>query len=738
MGLHARGGNPPGAVRSPACTPQAPLREAVEVWSLSQGIRQGGSSRTPHGNRIPSTGPSRLADDKRPPLFTARTARHFAVVVFLAVLAVSAYVNTLQNDFVWDDTQQVLRNPDIGGAGWSHFFTSDVWAFTHPGERSRNNYYRPLQMLTYRLTAQLFGFNARAFHGVNLILHLLATILAYAVLYQITRRLALALAAAALFAVHPIHTEAVDWISASTELGCGVFFLLAFYLFLLASRASAGGPAEQRGERFRTGALWVSSCGCFALALLWKEMALTLPLAIASYLILCAAGTPSAFARLRKALFITLPYWTVVAAYLPLRYHALGFLYVSQRKWVLSPSDYVLTIIHLTAKYWCKLLLPVHLNAYHMFDPVRSLAEPRALGAILFLVLAAAGVGYGWRRAPLAVFAASWAFLTLVPVLNLRAVGRNVFAERYLYIPSVGFCLLIVWLASKGIAMLPVGHRAWAGGCALTLLAFLYLAQTVRRTTDWRDDFTFFSRTLEASPNSPDMENGVAQLLRSERADVRGAEHHYLRAVALAQDRDPPEWDQIDSAYVGLALIYSERGQFDQALDALDKAQAADPNDNGVQSARGGVLLQVGRWREAEKVLHNALQANANDENTLNGLGIIAWQDEHQYEQAVDYFQRALRAHPASDSFNASLHNNLGAVYCEMGRCSEGIAHFQRAVELTPDDPEYRTNLGSAFGLTGHLAEARAELEKVLTVAPNYAPARASLSNLEEQERRTH
>src|SRR5271157_2467877 len=271
-----------------------------------------------------------------------------------------------------------------------------------------------------------------------------------------------------------------------------------------------------------------------------------------------------------------------------------------------------------------------------------------------------------------------------------------------------------------------------------TLLAFLYLAQTVRRTTDWRDDFTFFSRTLEASPNSPDMENGVAQLLRSERADVRGAEHHYLRAVALAQDRDPPEWDQIDSAYVGLALIYSERGQFDQALDALDKAQAADPNDNGVQSARGGVLLQVGRWREAEKVLHNALQANANDENTLNGLGIIAWQDEHQYEQAVDYFQRALRAHPASDSFNASLHNNLGAVYCEMGRCSEGIAHFQRAVELTPDDPEYRTNLGSAFGLTGHLAEARAELEKVLTVAPNYAPARASLSNLEEQERRTH
>jgi tetratricopeptide (TPR) repeat protein len=663
--------------------------------------------------------------------------RHLVVAFFLTVLVVSAYANSLQNGFVWDDTQQILRNPDIRpGTPWSHLFTSDVWAFTHPGERSRNNYYRPLQMLTYRVTAQLFGFSARAFHAVSLFFHLLATLLAYAILVQLTRSRALAGTAAALFAVHPIHTEAAAWVSALPELGCAIFFLLAFWLFLLARPVSAAGSVEPPDRWFLRPELWILSWVCFALALLWKEMALTLPIVIAAYLFLCEPGPLPILARLRTAFWVTLPYGAVVAAYLPLRYHALGFLYVSQRKWSLSPLGYVLTVIDLLAKYWWKLLLPLHLNAYYVFDPVRSLGEPRALAAILFLFVAAAAIAYGFRRGPLGSFAVSWVFLTLVPVLNLRGVGRNVFAERYVYIPSLGFCLLIVWLGSKGLSKLPAGFRSWAGASVLTVFLFFYVAQTVRRNADWRDPFTFFSQTLEASPNSPDMENGLAELFRSERSDLDTAEHHYLHAVALAQQQDPPEWDQIDSAEVGLALIYSERGQFDKALDALDRAQAADPADVTVQAARGGVLLQAGRWREAQEILRKDLETNPVDENAWNGLGFIAWQDEHQYEQALSYFQQALRLHSASDSFSSSLHNNLGAVYCEMGRWQEAIAHFQRAIELTPNDPESHTNLGNAFGATGRFAEARAELEKALTLAPDYAPARTSLSNLEEEERR--
>jgi len=648
-------------------------------------------------------------------------------------LAVSAYLNTLQNNFVWDDTQQILRNPDIRGeTPVSHLFTSDVWSFSHPGRPSRNNYYRPLQMLMYRLTAKLFGFSPSAFHTVNLILHLMVTLLAYASFYQLTRSLALAFTGGVLFALDPIHTEAVAWISASTEIGCALFFLLAFFLFLLAMRAST----EPGDRRFVRVTLWLSSYTSFALAMLWKEMAVTLPFVIASYLLFFDLRTSSPKARLRRALGRTLPYWIVVAAYLPLRHHALGFLYTSQRKFVLSPAGYFLTVLHLISKYFLELVLPLHLNAYQVFDPVQTLSDPRALAAIVFLLLVVAAFAYGWKRSPLAVFAGSWIFLTLIPVLNLRAVGRNVFAERYLYIPSLGFCLLAVWLASEALAMLPAGYRSWVGVCSLILVASLYLAGTVNRNQDWKDDFTLFSRTLEQSPNSPDLQNRVADLLRSEKGDSEGAEQHYLRGVALAEEQNPPEWDQLDSAYIGLALIDADRRQFERALAALDKAQAADPTDPQVESVRGSLLLELGRWKEAQTILSKRLAANSKDENVLNALGTIAWQDEHHYEQALDYFERALEVHPAADAFNASLHNNLGSVYCEMGRCPEAVEHFRRAIELVPDDPEYRTNLGSAFGLTGRPAEARAELEKVLTLAPNYAPAREALSNLESNAAR--
>jgi Flp pilus assembly protein TadD len=283
--------------------------------------------------------------------------------------------------------------------------------------------------------------------------------------------------------------------------------------------------------------------------------------------------------------------------------------------------------------------------------------------------------------------------------------------------------------------MLPLRFRSLASAAALAVVLCFCLVGTVRRNADWRDQFTFYSKAFEESPNSPDMENGLAELFRSERGDLISAERHFLQAAALAHQQSPPEWDQIDYAEVGLALIYSERGQIGDALEALDTAEAADPTDARVKGVRGAVLLQAGRWKEAETILRKHLEEDPNDENAWNAVGFIAWQDEHRDDQALSYFQAALRLHPTSDSFNSSLHNSLGALYCEMGRWSEGIAHLQRAIELMPNDPEAYTNLGNAFSATGRFADARAEFEKALALAPDYAPARASIANLPEQER---
>jgi hypothetical protein len=169
--------------------------------------------------------------------FNWRTSRITSVIgaALLCVLGIAAYANAIGNGFVWDDHEQVVMNASLRpGAPFLDLVAPNDWAFARAGVRDRSNYYRPLQMVTYRLIADVFGLDASAFHAVNLAFHVIAVLLVFALFYSLTERMGLAFASAALFAVHPIHSEAVDWIAALPDIGCTVVFLLAFLFFVLA------------------------------------------------------------------------------------------------------------------------------------------------------------------------------------------------------------------------------------------------------------------------------------------------------------------------------------------------------------------------------------------------------------------------------------------------------------------------------------------------------------------------
>jgi tetratricopeptide (TPR) repeat protein len=305
-----------------------------------------------------------------------------------------------------------------------------------------------------------------------------------------------------------------------------------------------------------------------------------------------------------------------------------------------------------------------------------------------------------------------------------------VFAERYLYLPSVGFCFLIALMAARVGDALSARFRPFAAAVVLAAVLLLCAAQTFARNPVWKDDATLFTRTLESSPNAPFVQNMVAALQPNNAIGQDSAVSHYLRAISLAENEAPPNRLEMAIAGEGLASIYAARGEFEQALRALGQVRAADPKDAQVDGEEGLILMQANRWTEAQAALGRAVAITPNDANVLNALGLLAWQHAGHLDEGAEYFSRALAVHSEADDFNASLHSNLGAIYGEQGRFSDAIAEFKIAVQITPNDPEYLTNLATAFAAVGRTGDARRALEAAIAAAPDYSPARVALKQI--------
>jgi len=519
-----------------------------------------------------------------------------APAALLAGLATIVYANSVGNGFISDDKIQLLRNPLVTSVSQiPSIFGSGVWSTWDPGHPG--NYYRPLQFLVYLALYEVAGFSASAFHLFMVLLHAANTV----IVYGLIRRLGpsrLALGGAALFAVHPIHTEVVDWIASAPDLMVTTLVLAG--VWRLAGEKGAPEAGAIAGH-----------CGLYLAALLTKETgAMLLPLYAGYEFIFSGRGWTGlrANTKLYAAMAAT------AAVYLVMRMAALGSLAPGQAAFFrLSPMEFVLSGVVLAADYVGALLLPVNLNYFHIFHPVGSLT-PAVL--VSMLVLAAGAVIFFRVRAPLVAFGLFWIAVTLAPALNLTGVGQNVFAERYLYLPSAGFCWIAAWAWNQFAAS--KGAWATAGGAALLLLG---AGIAIARNRDWRDDYTLFQVTLRQSPSSGWLHNWMA------------------------------------SAHV-------ERNEFAQALAEERLAVRYEPGVAAFHENLGNILLVTdprAAAAEFQKLL--ALQPDRAQNHADLGLALEA---SGKLADAAGEFQTALRLEPdnaeareALPRIQARLHNQL-------------------------------------------------------------------------------
>jgi len=626
----------------------------------------------------------------------------------LALLALLPYINTLKNGFVYDDTSQVLNNPYIHN--FRHLraiFTSTVYSYAGTGDVT--NYYRPMMHVLYLVCFQLFGLDPKWFHAANVLLHAGVVIALFKATERLFRDRKVALAAAALFALHPIHTEAVDWVAAAPDLLVALFFLLSFWAFLWV--------AQPQGRISVASSLGMSAF--FVLALLSKESAVTLPPLATCYEHFYREDR--AETRWIQKLGRYAPLWALSLAYLLFRRRVLGGFLPAHDVRLMPFSEVVLSAFALIGKYIWYAVWPVSLCFAHLYPTRIGALWPSIAAGVAALALLAAILVLLWKRARLASFGLLWFLVTLSPVLNARWIvtfsSSLPFAERYLYLPSIGLC----WMAGWGFAVLveKTRHRiTWrvALMTAAAALAVLCIARVVRRNRDWRDEVTFYTRTLALAPKTFEMHESLGAVYYT-CGDLKGAEREWEQARQL----DPLEVSLLDN----LGLLYRDEGRYDDAIAALKKSIRIFPVDPNGHINLGLTYRTMGDAASAEREFRAALALAPLSAGAHHSLGELYF-GQKKFAEAAKEFTLSTQIIPSTKAYLGQ-----GLAFMELSQYDQAEQAFKAAEATNPWDSRPHFVLGYVYGVNGKIADAVKEYQEGFKLDPDNKEARAAFQQLQ-------
>lgn len=618
--------------------------------------------------------------------------REAVIFSFLFLLSFLPYANTLLASFVYDDNFQIIQNPYVHSFRYlREIFTTTVWSFQ--GAAGVTNYFRPMMTLGYLLTYQIAGLVPFSFHLVNLVLNCIAVWLVFLLLRRFSGE-RVALVAAGLFALHPIHTESVAWIAGVTDLQLTVFYLAAFLLYLRLAETE---------HRIRAR---VVLCAVFLLALLSKEQAMTLPVMVTLFEYFYRDDRSTTTAR--EKLSRIGPVWAVAALYLWVRGLILGGIASVVMRPNLSWHDTLLSSVSLIGEYIGKLIWPAHFAAYYVFHPSRRFTDVPVLLGFAGIILCAVLFVLLWKRVHLLSFAFLLIFLPLGPILNARWMPASVFGERYLYLPSVGFCWLLGWGAVKlWNAEAPLLRPlARAVPVLVGVVALLYAVRTVTRNRDWASDETLFRQALQSQGDASLIRSdlGAAFFNHNRFADaerewlaalsygpsnvfaldnmalLRRQQHRYIESMDYSWRalRDRPAYTM---AHLNLAETLADMGRDTEAEWEFRIATTLSPLSTRALNAYGKFLFHAGRLEDARNEYERSVEADSTtDAYDQLGQIYLTWQDLPRAERA---YRRAL----AMDNFDIDAHVGLGQVLEATGHRLEALHEFEKGLEMDPSDP---------------------------------------------------
>jgi tetratricopeptide (TPR) repeat protein len=655
------------------------------------------------------------------------------VSLFLILATVLVYGQIGQHGFIdWDDPLYVTDNDPVK-AGLT--FKSISWAFTSLHATN----WHPLTWLSHMMDVQLFGLDAGWHHRVNLLFHILNTLLLFAVLKRVTGVVWQSGFVAALFALHPLHVESVAWVAERKDVLSTFFWMLTMYFYLLYS--------EHREIK-----RYLLVFFCFALGLMAKPMLVTLPFVLLLFdywpiknFQFSGEGQGRLFI-IRVIEKIPLLALTVASCIITFTAQDKGgaLSSLSDASMDSHAATYYVDLMERVSNalvsyvsYLGKTVYPVDLLFFYPFR--ESVPGWQVAGSLFLLVAISIIVLWRIRQQPYLAVGWFWYLGTLVPVIGFIQVGLQGMADRYSYVPLIGIFIMLAW----GVTELTQRWRRRDLMLASTgmLLLVLCMLLSWKQVGYWKSSIALYQHTADVSENNRRAHFKLGTALVDE-----GRLEEALVPLTKAVHIQPYDL----KARFNLGVVYFKLNRFDEAVKHFDEtvkifpsyepaqkklnmARAmrermvvpADTNQAYSYMQSGLVLEREGKLEAAIGEYRKQLELKPDDVRIYQRLGMIYYR-LRQFSEAVRHYTEVVRINPGL----AEGHYNLGLALVEQGLIDKAVEHYRHALQIKPDFAEVHNNLGVALFRMGKTGEAEMHLRMALQFKPNYPYAKRNLEHV--------
>jgi tetratricopeptide (TPR) repeat protein len=655
--------------------------------------------------------------------------------LIIALFSFAIYANSLKNDFVFDDESVVQTNLSIQNLSNIPKYFSAEEGF----HKVIGRYYRPIVSTTYALDYAVWGLNPLGFHLTNIIINLICSLILFAILLRLFGNykfgILAALISTLIFTSHPVHTEAVSWISGRTDSIAALFFFASFLFYIKYSENLLINPDDPNNKKINSKIL--ISLFFYILGLLSKEMVVTLPVII---ILFDFVYLKQNFKKLLKErIIVYILFISVTLLYLLIRYLALKnvperetYMYFYGKDFMTAVSTMITTI----PVYLKLLVLPINL-IYHYNGVIADSISFFDINVILSLGLIALlliAVYLLFKKSSEVSFSILFIFISLIPVMNFIP-SMNLMAERFLYLTSFALSILTAYVLIKFEQF-----RKFLI-VLFSVIILLFSILTFLRNQDWKDNDTLYSTAdgINGSVLLVNMGNIFANKKQYDEAAIR-----YRKALEIRQNSVLANHNlgltflvkgELDSAenyikrgiavdtlapdgYFQLSNIYQSKGNIPDAIKYLEKLQTITPDyrgskqilenlkassinkpDNQINPGNPIDLLdkrsyqyyQEGKYDLAVKDLLELTKLNPTGKAGYYNNIALCYISLKDYTSSEKYYKEAIKA----DDNNTAFKSGLADLYLKMDKREKAIEYYKKVLEKSPDDNYVKNKLDS-------------------------------------------